>query len=30
MGGEFLGFLYLDLLQREGKKDGACNITFVE
>jgi metallopeptidase MepB len=26
MGGEFLGYLYLDLLQRDGKKDHPCNI----
>ncbi|EKD18132.1 uncharacterized protein L3040_007689 [Drepanopeziza brunnea f. sp. 'multigermtubi'] len=27
-GGGFLGYLYLDLLKREGKRDHACNITF--
>lgn len=27
-GGGFLGYLYLDLLKRDGKRDHACNITF--
>ncbi|KUJ22186.1 metallopeptidase [Mollisia scopiformis] len=28
MGGNFLGYLYLDLLQRPGKRDHPCNSTF--
>ncbi|KAE9368858.1 thimet oligopeptidase [Stipitochalara longipes BDJ] len=27
MGGDFLGYLYLDLLQRDGKKDHPCKIS---
>jgi metallopeptidase MepB len=29
MGGEFLGYLYLDLLRRDGKKDHPCKISVV-
>ncbi|KAK0128117.1 hypothetical protein ONS95_000100 [Cadophora gregata] len=28
LGGDFLGYLYLDVLKRQGKRDHACCITF--